>query len=123
MSKKILICDDEQDVALTAKFRLEAAGYKVILAVDGVQSVSSAHKQNPDLILLDINMPAGNGNMVFQTLKKSVLTMNIPIIFFSALPEIHLKEKTKEFGAEGYIAKPYDIKDMISKIKKALGEE
>lgn len=120
MTKRILICDDEFDVTQLVKTRLEPEGYSVLIAADGVQSVSVANRERPDLIILDIKMPAGDGYSVFENLKKSVRTMNIPVIFFSALPEAQVKQKAEELGAAGYIAKPYEPEELIGKVKKLL---
>lgn len=122
MAKKILICDDEPDLAQVVAMSLKAKGYDVLLAVDGVQSISVAHREQPDLILLDIKMPAGDGYTVYKNLKKSANTMLIPILFFSALPVDQLKAKAEEMGAAGYITKPYKSNDLFSKIEKTLGQ-
>ena len=122
MGKVILVCDDEVDVAQTVKHRLESVGFEVFIASDGIQSVAGAHKHNPDLILLDISMPAGGGHMVYEKLKQSTTTQDIPIMFFSALQESEIIKKTNQLGAAGYITKPYDPKEMISKIQKVLEE-
>ncbi|MCF7887211.1 MAG: response regulator [Candidatus Omnitrophica bacterium] len=122
MAKKILICDDEPDLAQVVAMSLKAKGYEVLLAVDGVQSISVAHRQQPDLILLDIKMPAGDGYTVYKNLKKSANTMLIPIMFFSALSADQLKEKAEEMGAVDYITKPYEADDLFLKVRKVLGE-
>ncbi|MCF7876963.1 MAG: response regulator [Candidatus Omnitrophica bacterium] len=120
MSKKILICDDEPDLAQVVAMSLKARGYQVLIAVDGMQSITLAHREKPDLILLDVKMPAGGGYIVYENLKKSTDTMLIPVIFFSALPARELKEKVEKLGAAGYLTKPHDSKELILKIEKAL---
>ncbi len=121
MAKKILICDDEFDLIQSVAIRFKAKGYEVFLAADGLQSVSLAHEKKPDLIILDIKMPAGDGCTVYENLKKSVNTMLIPVILFSALPAEVVKEKAEQLGAVDYITKPCDLNQMLLKIKKILG--
>jgi CheY-like chemotaxis protein len=123
MPKKILICDDDLQIIKTVSERLKANGYDVISANDGIQSVSAAHKQNPDLILLDINMPAGNGETVYQNLKKSYHTNSIHVILFSALPYLELEQRAERLGVTDFITKPYDSNELLLKIQKALGEK
>jgi DNA-binding response OmpR family regulator len=81
--KKILIVDDERDIVKVLVIRLESSGYEVISAFDGAQGVFMAHKENPDLIILDIRMPAGDGFSVAERLKRSSHTWTIPIIFLT----------------------------------------
>src|SRR5512136_1732309 len=85
--KKILIVDDERDIVKALMIRLQGAGYHVVTAFDGAQGVFMAHKEKPDLILLDIRMPAGDGFSVAQRLKRSSHTWTIPIIFLTGSPE------------------------------------
>jgi PAS domain S-box-containing protein len=120
--KKILIVDDEPDLVKTLSVRLKSCGYQVIAATDAMSGIKQAQKERPDLILLDIMMPAGGGDTVFENLKKSHRTMLIPVILISAflLPK-KLEAKAIELGAEGSISKPFESKELIAKIKKMLG--
>ena len=123
MAKKILIIDDELDLLKMLSIRLRACGYQVIAASDAAIGVKQAYKERPDLILLDIMMPGGGGDKVFENLKKSNVTMLIPIILMSGfLPPNELEEKANKLGSEGAILKPFDSKELITKIKKILGE-
>ncbi|MCF7916692.1 MAG: response regulator [Candidatus Omnitrophica bacterium] len=122
MSKKILICDDELDLAQVVAMSLKAKGYQVFIAVDGMQSITIAHREKPDLILLDVKMPAGDGYTVYENLKKSTNTMLVPVVFFSALPAAELKEKVEKLGAAGYLTKPHDSKELILKIEKIFSQ-
>lgn len=122
MAKKILVADDEPDIVKMLSMRLKAYGYEIIAAFDGLQAVREAYKEKPDLILLDIKMPAGDGYTVFENLKRSVQIRLIPIIFVSALPPREVEEKVAQLGAQGFIAKPFDSKELVAKVKKVLGE-
>jgi len=122
MAKKILVADDEPDVVKVLSMRLKAHNYEVITAFDGLQAVKEAYKEKPDLILLDIMMPLGDGYTVFENLKRSAQIRLIPVIFISALPPRQVQQKVEELGAQGFISKPFDSKAFVAEVKKILGE-
>lgn len=122
MSKKILIADDELSVAKMLGKGLQAHGYQVMTAVDGVQAVKLAHQARPDLILLDIKMPGQNGYTVFKNLKMSTHTMLIPIIFMSALPWEQVEEATGGLRAQDFIHKPFHSQEVVAKLREIRGE-
>jgi DNA-binding response OmpR family regulator len=121
--KKILIVDDERDIVKGLMIRLQGAGYEVVTAFDGAQGVFMAHKEKPDLIILDIRMPAGNGFSVAQRLKRSIHTFTIPVIFLTGSPEKNAADKAMALGARFYVKKPYDPEELLDAIKRALEEE
>jgi two-component system alkaline phosphatase synthesis response regulator PhoP len=118
--KKILIIDDEPDFVRVVQVRMEAAGYEVVVAFDGMQGVSSAHKEKPDLIILDIMMPAMHGHRVCEALKKSAKTWTIPIIYLTAKGNKEDEELAYKLGAEHFLTKPYDPQVLLGTIEKAL---
>ena len=120
--KKILIVDDERDIVKALMIRLQGAGYDVVTAFDWAQGVFMAHKEKPDLILLDIRMPAGNGFSVAQRLKRSIHTFTIPVIFLTGSPEKNAEDKAMAMGARFYIKKPYDPEELLDAVKRALEE-
>jgi len=120
--KRILIVDDERDIVKALMIRLQGAGYDVVTAFDGAQGVFMAHKEKPDLIILDIRMPAGDGFSVAQRLKRSIHTFTIPVIFLTGSPEKNAEEKAMAMGARFYIKKPYDPEELLDAIKRALEE-
>jgi DNA-binding response OmpR family regulator len=120
--KKILIVDDERDIVMALTIRLRGAGYEVVTAFDGAQAIFVAHKENPDLILLDIRMPAGDGFSVAEKLRHSLNTSSIPVIFLTGSPERNSEEKAVSLGARFYIKKPYDPEELLDAIKRALEE-
>jgi DNA-binding response OmpR family regulator len=120
--KRILIVDDERDIVKALMIRLQGAGYDVVTAFDGAQGVFMAHKEKPDLIILDIRMPAGDGFSVAQRLKRSIHTFTIPLIFLTGSPEKNAEEKAMAMGARFYIKKPYDPEELLDAIKRALEE-
>jgi DNA-binding response OmpR family regulator len=121
--KKILIVDDERDIVKAVMIRLQGAGYEVVTAFDGAQGVFMAHKEKPDLIILDIRMPAGNGFSVAQRLKRSMHTFTIPVIFLTGSPEKNAEKKAMALGARFYIKKPYDPEELLDAIKRALEKD
>jgi len=118
--KKILIVDDERDIVRALTIRLKASGYDVVAAFDGAQGVFMAHKEKPDLIILDIRMPAGDGFSVAERLKRSTNTFTIPIIFLTGSPERNAEERATKVGARFYIKKPYDPEELLDAVRRAL---
>jgi DNA-binding response OmpR family regulator len=116
--RKVLVVDDEQDVAKALKIRLKANGYNVVLAFDSVQAFTMANKEKPDLILLDIMIPGGGGVVVAERLKQSTATHHIPIIFLTGIPGG--EERAYKLGASGYVMKPYHPEKLLETINNAL---
>ncbi len=121
--KKILIVDDERDIVKALTIRLRGAGYEVVTAFDGAQAIFVSHKENPDLILLDIRMPAGDGFSVAEKLRHSANTSSIPVVFLTGSPEKNSEEKAMSLGARYYIRKPYDPEELLDAIKRALEKD
>ena len=121
--KKILIVDDERDIVKVLMIRLQSGGYEVIAAFDGAQGVFMAHKEKPDLIILDIRMPAGDGFSVAERLKRSSHTWTIPVIFLTGSPEKDAEGRAMDLGARFYIKKPYDPEELLDAVKRALEAE
>jgi DNA-binding response OmpR family regulator len=118
--KKILIVDDERDIVRALTIRLKGAGYDVVTAFDGAQAIFMAYKENPDLILLDIRMPAGDGFSVAEKLRSSRQTLNIPVIFLSGSPEKNAEERAMGLGSRFFIKKPYDPEELLDAIRRVL---
>lgn len=118
--KRILVIDDEPDFVKVVQLRLEAAGYEVLVAFDGIQGVRTAHQEKPDLIILDIMMPAMHGHRVCEALKKSAKTWTIPIIYLTAKGSKEDEELAYKLGAEYFLTKPYDPQTLLETVKKTL---
>jgi len=117
MSKgKILIVDDEPEIVKAVSMRLNASGYETVIAMDGLQATSKAIKEQPDVIILDIGMPAGDGHTVVQRLKISVKTNCIPIVFLTARTSEEDRQKAYDQGVDKYITKPFDSDELIAAI-------
>ncbi|MGQ9475350.1 MAG: response regulator transcription factor [Actinomycetota bacterium] len=119
--KKILIVDDDEELVRILGINLMAEGFEVCAAFDGVSAVLRAHREQPDLIILDVSMPAGNGLNVVEKLRSSTRTFNIPILFLSALPREELKEKAAQAGVIHYLTKPFDLDVLLGTVKGILG--
>ena len=122
MKKKILIVDDTAAVIRLCSERLEHEGYEIYGANDGLQGLKRAKEVNPDLILLDLQMPAGGGVHTFENLKASVYSSAIPIIFITAFNEKKVKQLIMEMGADGFIPKPINFSELLKMINKLIGE-
>ena len=120
--KKILIVDDERDIVKALMIRLQSNGYHVVGAFDGVQGLFMANKEMPDLVIIDIRMPVGDGFSVVERLKQSNRTHRIPIIFLTGSPETNAEERAMGLGGRFYIKKPYDPEELLDAIKRALEE-
>ena len=119
--KKILIVDDEPDVLMLLGERLSKAGYDVIKASGGQEAIETAQKESPDLIVLDIAMPGMDGSEVANALRAHPQTQDIPIIFLTCL-FTKQEEKTcgHVLGQNFFIAKPYDVNELLSEIKARI---
>jgi DNA-binding response OmpR family regulator len=123
MAKKILIAEDEVDLAMMIACRLKANKYEVSIATDGLQAITKAHREKPDLILLDIMMPCGGGIGVLENLKKSVETFMIPIIVLTGSQDKNVRKKAMDLGVADYMTKPFSSDELVAKITKLLGSE
>ncbi len=124
--KKILIVEDEPDLAKLMQMRLASAGYETCVAPDALVAVEAAHRFGPNLILLDLMLPAGGGLGVLNGLKASIYTASIPVLAVTAIPrntfadEKLLLDKIDQIGLAGYLQKPFDPKALLSEIERLL---
>lgn len=116
-NKKILIVDDDENICELLRLYLEKDGFSTIVANDGGQALSAAQINNPDLILLDIMMPVLDGWQVCREIRK---TSNVPIIMLTAKGETFDKVLGLELGADDYVTKPFDSKEVVARIKAVL---
>jgi DNA-binding response OmpR family regulator len=116
---KILLVEDDRRIALGLEIRLKAAGYDALLAHDGLDAINVAVKDHPDLILLDISMPAGNGFTVARRIQTAIPTPT-PIIFLTASKQPEFRQKAAELGAAGFFEKPFEADQLLATIKNTL---
>lgn len=121
-SKKILVVDDEVDLVKTLCFSLETEGYTVLASYNGEDALNLARKESPDLVLLDIMLPKLDGYKVCRLLKFDERYKHIPILILSAKTQEKDKIIGMETGADEYITKPFDMDELIGKIKGYLSK-
>ncbi|MEE1075449.1 MAG: response regulator transcription factor [Acutalibacteraceae bacterium] len=117
MQYKILIVDDDENICELLRLYLEMDGFQTIVANDGQLAVEYAKQHNPDLILLDIMLPLLDGWQVCREIRK---TSDTPIIMLTAKGETFDKILGLELGADDYVSKPFDTKEVIARIKAVL---
>lgn len=121
MSKKrILLVEDEADMAYAVSLQLEAKNYTVLTAHDGLTGLELARKERPDLIILDLMLPKMDGYKVCRLLKFDEQYKEIPIIMFTARVQESDKKMGKEVGADAYITKPFDPQELLDRISALL---
>jgi DNA-binding response OmpR family regulator len=115
--KRILLIEDEEDIAALIKLQAEISGYKLHVEVDGVNGYRAIEREKPDLVILDIMLPGENGLDVCRKMKSNTETKNIPVIILSAKGEELDVVLGLELGADDYIPKPFSPKVLFSRIK------
>jgi DNA-binding response OmpR family regulator len=120
--KKILIIDDDDHLLLGLTARLKTNGYAVVWASDAVTAISMARKEAPDLIILDLGLPAGNGFLVLDRMRALSDLVAIPVIVLSARDPADNKRRSLDAGAAAYFQKPPDNHEFLMAIRRALGE-
>jgi len=118
--KKILLVDDDKDMLLGLNVRLRANGYSVVFASDAISAISVARQEMPDVIILDIGLPAGDGFVVMKRLRALLPVAHIPIIFLTGKDPVINREKALSAGAQAFLQKPVDNEVLLLAIRKAL---
>jgi two-component system, OmpR family, alkaline phosphatase synthesis response regulator PhoP len=121
MSKqRILLIEDEEDIASLIKLQAELSGYKLHVEVDGINGYRAIEREKPDLVILDIMLPGQNGLDVCRKLKSTSELKNIPVIILSAKGEEIDVVLGLELGADDYVIKPFSPKILFSRVKAIL---
>jgi DNA-binding response OmpR family regulator len=120
-NKKILIVDDDPDVTLGMHLRLRANHYDTFFAADALSSLVEARKYEPDLIVLDLGLPAGDGFTVMEELKKVPSLAQIPVIVVSARDLDANRGRALKAGAKAFLQKPVDNAALLAVIRRELG--
>jgi DNA-binding response OmpR family regulator len=120
-NKKILIVEDDPDIRKGMSVRLKASGYDTFVASDVVTSLIMARKHVPDLIILDLGLPAGDGFLVIERLKLVPALALIPIIIVSGRTGLPNQELAVEAGVKAFLEKPVDNAELLAVIRKTLG--
>ncbi|MGD0596480.1 MAG: response regulator transcription factor [Sedimentisphaerales bacterium] len=119
----ILVVEDELDVQKVVAKRLTSRGFTVHCASDGYQAVEKAHKVAPDLIVLDLQLPAGDGLSVLRKLRISDSTKKTRIVVLTGMTNELIKQSVLTEGVDAYLQKPYDSQVLLDTIDKILGKK
>jgi len=120
--KRILIVDDDQHLVLGLTARLKASGYKVIYAADAISAISVARNEAPDLVILDLGLPGGDGFLVLERMRDLPGLVATPVIVLSARDPTDNKKRALDAGALAFFQKPPDNHEFLTAIRQALGE-
>jgi DNA-binding response OmpR family regulator len=119
----ILAVDDEPHILKLVSFSLRSQGFEVIEATDGLAAVEMAEVEKPDLILLDVMMPALDGYEACRRIKANPATKDIPVVMLSAKSQQVEQAAGVEAGALDYICKPFTPKELVAQVRGFLGEQ
>ena len=122
-SHKILLVEDDDDLRQGLARRLTAAGYDVLTAADGLAAVSTARTERPDLVLLDIGLPGGNGLTVLQRYSDTASLMFTPVVVLTGRDPIAIEPDVRKYGVAGFLTKPADNDELLRVIERALRGE
>ena len=133
--KKILVIEDEQDARMVLVRRLQSHRFEVLQAADGEAGLAEARRAAPDLIVLDVMLPAQDGMQVYQALREDPATREIPVLFLTAISSglpmseqsmellVRAKHGTKMAGRFAVMTKPYEALELITRIRELLEPE
>lgn len=117
---RILIVEDERDIADLIGFNLTRAGYEVMKAYDGIEGTEIALRERPNLIVLDLMLPGRDGYSVFRELRRDTRTVNIPVIMLTARAQTEDRIQGLEAGADDYLTKPFSPKELMLRVQAIL---
>jgi two-component system phosphate regulon response regulator PhoB len=118
--QKILIVEDERDIADLIGFNLQRNGYEVLKAHDGISGTEVAMRERPALIILDLMLPGRDGFAVFRELKRDSRTANTPVIMLTARAQTEDRIQGLEVGADDYLTKPFSPKELMLRVQAVL---
>lgn len=121
--KTILVVDDEPDIRLILKARLEAAGYRVETAGNGLEALNCIRSQPPDLVILDLMLPGMDGYAVCAMLKRDRRFSHIPIIILSARSQAQDRKTGVALGADAYLTKPFQPQELLATIEQLIDQK
>jgi two-component system KDP operon response regulator KdpE len=117
---KILIVDDDPDLRRALKIRLRANHYDTVHASDGYSAIAMAQKEQPNLIILDLGLPAGDGFVVLERLQENDVLSGIPVIVLTARDPQSNEHRTIQAGAAAFFQKPADNNELLDVIRATL---
>lgn len=117
--KRVLLVDDDEDILETTQIILEEHGYRVFVARDGAQALVSAERDRPDLIVLDVIMPRRSGFSVLERLRR-IPNRSLRVIVVTGNDEPRHREFACSHGADDFVAKPFDVDDLVMRVEQLL---
>ena len=120
MTQRILVVKDTEDNRQTIRDLLTSAGYELIEAIDGVEGVATAEREQPDLILMDIQLPVIDGYEATRRIRAIPALAKVPIIAVTSYALSGDEAKTREAGCDGYVAKPFSPRQLLAKVREFL---
>lgn len=121
--QRILVVEDTKNIAMALSFCLEAAGYDVAVAEDGVTALAAISESPPDLVLLDLILPRMNGFLVLEAMKQDAQMREIPVVVLSARSDDKDIERARALGAREYLVKPFTPQDLLAVVRDTLTKE
>lgn len=120
MTASILVADDEPNIVLSLEFVLGEEGYRVRVASDGQEALDALAAELPDLVLLDVMMPKVSGFEVCQRIRETPAWRHLKVLMLSAKGRAVEIQKGLALGADGYVTKPFAIKELLAEVKRQL---
>lgn len=120
---KILVAEDDANLLNSIRIRLTSEGYEVLCAADGYQAVAMARKSWPDMLILDINMPAGDGFSVQDRVWNMVHLRRIPVVYITGDYSQHLLGMAHNLGARSLLRKPFNTSELLQAVREALEQD
>ena len=121
MSHKVLIADDEPNIVISLEFLMKREGHQVLVARDGLQALETIRRERPDLVLLDVMMPGRSGFEVCQAVRADEALAGTRILLLTAKGRDTDVAQGLGVGADGYMTKPFAIKELAAKVRQLLG--
>jgi DNA-binding response OmpR family regulator len=119
-NSKILVVEDDEDLRRGLEIRLRATGYDVVLASDGLSAVTTARDERPDLVVLDIGLPGGNGLTVLERYSDCAALMFTPVVVLTGRDPVATEAAVRKYGVAGFLTKPAKNEELRRVIERAL---
>ncbi len=123
MGRKVLIVDDEPNIVWSLEFLMKKEGYAVATAADGEDALAQMREAAPDLVLLDINIPKGNGYAICQAIRANPAWSDVRVVMLTAKGRDVDREKGLAVGADDYVTKPFSTHEVVDLVRRLLGSD